>query len=439
MRYISTKNQQEFVSVEQAILTGMPKQGGLYVPEYFPVLDKTLFKDKMTYSNHAFQTVLPFFQDSILQADLKNMIQNTFDFPLKLKEINPNKLYSLELFHGPTGAFKDFGAKFLAQCLDRLIPENETLTILTATSGDTGGAVASAFDQHKKVNIVVLYPKGRISDFQEKQLTCWSKNILSLCVDGNFDKCQSLVKSMFLNKELSDQYHLTSANSINIARLFAQMTYYAYTSLNLYQQTNQAVSFIIPTGNMGNGLACYWAKQSGFPIDHIIFATNLNKTIPDFFKTRQFRPGEKSIQTLANAMDVANPSNFERFYQLVYSVNPLNFKENLKKTMSYSISDEEIKETLLKEYQHSQRIWCPHSGIAVRAYTHYIDQSWKDKPWVIVATAHPYKFKEIIEPIIDQKLQPPDQFYPILKKESIKTPVSAHQTEIIACMDRYFK
>ncbi|MEK6624299.1 MAG: threonine synthase, partial [Bdellovibrionota bacterium] len=242
---------------------------------------------------------------------MHEILKQALNFPVPLNEISSNH-YLLELFHGPTAAFKDIGARFLAVCFDKL---GEQKTILVATSGDTGGAVASAFYEKKGIKVVILFPKHGVSPLQRQQLTCWGQNILSLEVDGDFDDCQKLVKEAFLDKALCAKYALTSANSINIGRLLPQMTYYAFSSYKLFSQSQTPINFVIPSGNMGNGMAAVWAKEMGLPIGEIHFACNANRAIFDFFQNKKFTARD-SFKTLANAMDVGNPSNMERLLDL---------------------------------------------------------------------------------------------------------------------------
>lgn len=324
--------------------------------------------------------------------------------------------YVLELFHGPTLSFKDIGARFLAECLDVL---EKKITIMVATSGDTGSAVAGAFYQKKNINVIILYPKGKISTRQEHQITCWGDNVLALAVEGTFDDCQRLVKTAFLDPWWQTHLHVSSANSINIGRLLPQMTYFAYHSFQFYREYNAMPGFIIPTGNLGHATAAYWAKLMGFPIREIVLATNANQPIADYLKTGEFKPRE-SVATLANAMDVGNPSNFER---LTYLYPHWEFFK--KQVKLVSASDTDIKKMIKEIYQEYGRIICPHTATAF-----FARHAFADEPWIMVATADPCKFEEVIEPLIGQSIPLPMQMEVMLRKPSVIKVVKPKLSEI---------
>jgi threonine synthase len=297
----------------------------------------------------------------------------------------------LELFHGPTCSFKDFGARFLAECLNDATHCKKT--ILVATSGDTGSAVASAFYRKINYKVIILYPEGQISAKQEQQMTCWDDNIFSFAVKGSFDQCQQLVKLAFQDPDCQSTAELSSANSINIGRLLPQMVYYAYSSLQFYQNNKLKAGFIIPSGNLGNATADYWAKAMGFPIREIVLATNSNRVISDYLNSGYYQ-SRPSIETLANAMDVGNPSNFERLSQLFGSFD--RFKENVT---AVSVNDEAIRQTIYHSYKQYHYICCPHTATAF-----HVRNQLDNQPWIVVATADPCKFDELIEPIINTKI-----------------------------------
>ncbi len=326
MKFISTRGKSPAVTASQAIINGLAPDGGLYVPEKFPQLAEDLFDPDLPYSEFASGIIQPFFDGDPLFDRIPEICRTAFNFDVPLKWLTDDKAV-LELFHGPTAAFKDFGARFLASVLE-ILQENSSrmLTILVATSGDTGSAVASAFHRKKGIQVKVLFPKGRVSYRQEKQLTCWDGNIKSYSVAGNFDDCQHLVKKAFQDESLKKEWRLSSANSINLGRLLPQMVYYIYGSVQFKKKKGIYPSFIIPSGNVGNSVGAYWARESGSPVDIAALAVNANRTIPDYLKSGTYTP-RKSVQTIANAMDVGDPSNMERLRTLFGNFE--NFKNNV--------------------------------------------------------------------------------------------------------------
>ncbi len=397
MEFVSTRSPDIKVELSTAIIKGLADDGGLFVPVSLPKLSMDDFSDAKTWQDVAIRFLKPFFEGDRLERFLPDIVKSAFNFPLPLSSL-AGSTEILELYHGSTGAFKDVGARFLARCFDAL---GEQRMILVATSGDTGSAVASAFHGLPNTSVSVFFPKGKISPFQERQLTCWGDNILSVRVRGDFDACQQLVKSLFLDRELSEKYAFSSANSINLGRLLPQCTYYAYASLDYYRRHGTPASFVVPTGNMGNSLACIWAREMGLPISRIVLATNENDPIPQYFRTGKFEP-KPSKRTLANAMDVGNPSNMERF---LYSPST--------DISAVSISDEKIKQTIVETYNKYGVIIDPHTATAVSAW------NGQQGAWVLVSTAHPSKFHEIVEPLIDKSLDFPPQL-----KEVFEKPVS---------------
>lgn len=403
MDFISTRNKEIRKSISEALHAGLAEDGGLFLPEYIPQITLDNFSEDLSYSQFAKQVVQDFFQGDTLYEHLPELCHNAFSFPVPLTELNTNT-YLLELFHGPTLSFKDFGARFLAECLNRIDAHGKT-TIMVATSGDTGSAVASAFYDKDNVDVIILYPKGLISQRQEQQIACWGKNIHALAVKGTFDDCQLLVKSAFHDPHWQKQFTLSSANSINIGRLIPQITYYAYSSMLFYRQHHHAAGYIVPTGNLGNATAGYLAKLMGFPIREIVLATNANRVIPDFLHSGVYTP-QTSITTLANAMDVGNPSNFERL-QALYPTFTL-LKQNVN---AFSVSDNEIQNTIKTIYTQYNKIICPHTATGC-----FVRQQLSSQPWIVVATADPSKFNTIIEPLIDGKMPTPPQLQELLAK-----------------------
>ncbi len=406
MKYKSTRASLK-VDFTDAITNGLAENGGLYVPEKFTDLsyikDGYLINETLTdYQGFALKFLMPFFVDSTLESKAPTIIKQALNFPLVEKKLDDNLLV-LELFHGPTLSFKDFGARFLAQSLNAT---NKKQFILVATSGDTGSAVASSFNGLENVNVVVLYPKGKITARQEAQITCWGKNILAVAVEGVFDDCQSLVKQAFNDDWFKNNLSLSTANSINIGRLIPQMSYYAYTAIKYFQKTQAKLNFVIPGGNLGNVTACVYAKQLNMPIGNITIATNENKSLVNYLKSGQYQTN-KTVHTLANAMDVGAPSNFERLSYLFDDFEI--FKKNLD---ACSVSDQEIKQAILSSFNKYNYIMCPHTATA-----YHVAQNNLEKHQCIVSTAEPAKFETVIEPIIKQKLIIPASLSSLIELE----------------------
>jgi len=421
MEYISTRALKK-VTIEEALLSGTAGDGGLYLPNEIPKIDLNSFRELDDYASFSTRMLSPYFQGSILEKSLERIVSEAFNFSVRLRNIEDESesLSMLELYHGPTAAFKDFGARFLAQCSAEIQNKQKNVkrTILVATSGDTGGAVASAFYKLEGFNVIVLFPKNRVSPRQQQQLTCWGNNVTSLAVRGEFDDCQRLVKEAFTHQSKIET-SLASANSINIGRLLPQATYYAWSSMLNYKESGESSSFIIPTGNMGNSFACFMAREMGFPIDNILFATNANRTIYNFSKTGEWMPSS-SIPTYASAMDVGNPSNMERFFSFYNDEMKLSREMNC-----VSVSDEEIIEHIEQQFRKSNLVICPHTATAFKAYETLQKTESTNHHWVIVSTAHPAKFENIVEPIIKEKIDIPTNLKMILEKESSFTEIDA--------------
>ena len=418
MHYISTRNSTIKHALSTAILTGLAPDGGLYVPEYLPFIKYEKIDSSVPFAEFVAQILSLYFKNDKLNSFLNLICEQALNFEVPLKPINQNT-FLLELFHGPTLSFKDFGARFLAECLAQ-ISNRRPLTIMVATSGDTGSAVASAFDGKDNIKVIILYPKGQVSKRQEHQMTCWGENILALAVEGDFDTCQKLVKTAFEDQWWKKNHQLTSSNSINIARLLPQISYYAYTSSQFFQSHGKKPGFIVPTGNLGNATAAYWAKMMGFPIRDIVLSTNANRTIVNYLETGNYQ-AQPSISTLANAMDVGNPSNFERLSYLFH--NPELFKNNVK---AISVSDQQITQTIKEVYSNNNLIICPHTATAYFARK----QLSSDEPWIVVSTADPSKFDSIIEPIIGAPLTVNSQLQQLLDKPTQKLIVGPSLIEI---------
>jgi threonine synthase len=430
MRFVSTRDRAHAVDLATAIQRGIAPDGGLYVPERLPVIAVDQWPEQIDLRSAGRRLLEPFFADDRLAPALPAIVADAFTFPAPLVDI-PNAqsaLSVLELFHGPTAAFKDFGARFLAATLERMHePQAGRLTILVATSGDTGGAVAAAFVGRPWVDVVVLYPGGLVSERQAQQLACWGRNVKTLRVAGTFDDCQRLVKAAFADPELSSRRRLSSANSINVGRLLPQMVYYAATSLAVWRRDGCAANFIVPSGNLGNVAACLWAREIGLPIGEIVLATNANRTVVDFLRSDRYRP-RPSVPTLASAMDVGDPSNMERLRATFAAPGELGAQ-----VTALSIEDDEIRETIRRDAVELGQVWCPHTATAAAVYRR-LSAEQKAARWVLVSTAHPAKFNEIVEPLIGRPVPVPSALDALLRLPRIETPMRADLDELRALL-----
>ena len=412
MQFYSLNQQAPEVSFREAVIRGIAPDKGLYFPKTISAISKRIFEQIDDYSNEqlAFELINQFVGDDIPDLDLKEIIRDTlcFDFPLVPIE---DEVFSLELFHGPTMAFKDVGGRFMARCLSYFNKKNENqVTVLVATSGDTGGAVASGFLGVKGVNVVILYPSGKVSDVQEKQLTTLGQNIKALEVDGTFDDCQAMVKNAFLDTEITEKVQLTSANSINVARWLPQMFYFAYAYKQLKDRSKELV-FSTPSGNFGNICAGIMAQQLGLPVRHFIASTNANKVVPNFMESGKYQP-MKSVATISNAMDVGDPSNFIRI-QEIYKHDFALISNNLS---SYSFSDEQTQEAMLAIYQKTGYIMDPHGAVGYLGLKKY-QETHKNTVGIFLETAHPVKFLDVVEPVIEKTIEFPDQIKKVINKK----------------------
>ncbi len=429
MKFFSTRDGAHKVSIEEALLAGLAPDGGLYVPELFPKIN--IEKAPLaTHREFATYVLAPFFSGSSLERHLSNICEKAFSFEIPIKKLSPT-LSVLELTHGPTCAFKDVGAQFLAATVPFLsVGANRPRLVLVATSGDTGGAVGCAFSGQPNTRVVILYPNGGISERQERQLTCWQENVKAYAVEGSFDDCQKLVKESFLDADLKSQWQLLSANSISLGRLLPQMIYYAFAAAKHAKEnkssetTVSALNFVIPTGNMGNALAAIWARKCGFPIGKIGLALNANRAIVDFFQTHNWSP-QKSVATLANAMDVGNASNMERLRSLL-TIDPT--VENI--ISAISVSDEEIRSTIRAVFQQHQYISCPHTATAF-----FAAQKWGWKNAVVVATADPAKFESIVGPIIGESVPTPEALLQILDRALRRVKIAPNRQDLIGVLN----
>jgi threonine synthase len=401
MTYVSTREAAPPASLSDAIRAGLAADGGLYIPTQLP--DLSALAPQHDLAALAASVLAPFAEGDPLERQLPAICREAFDFPAPVVSLRGTRgpASVLELFHGPTCAFKDFGARFLAASLARLCAEApRPLTVLVATSGDTGGAVAAAFHRRPWAEVVLLYPKNLVSARQAQQLSCWGDNVRTFAVAGTFDDCQRMVKGVFRDPDLSSRHDFSSANSINIGRLLPQAVYYAQASLAIFQAEGRRPNFIVPSGNLGNAAACVLARDLGLPIGDIVLATNANRTIVDYLERGEWRP-RPSVATPASAMDVGDPSNMERLRFWAGGLDGLR-----DRVTAQVVEDEEIRNRIREDAVALDRVWCPHSATAAEVY-HRLARTRADEHWVIVATAHPAKFDEIVEPLIGRTLPVP--------------------------------
>ena len=415
MRFVSTRGQSAPATLSQALAAGLAPDGGLYVPDTLPSLTRTDFDGMTSLPTIAATLLRAFFEDDALAPELDAICAEAFDFPAPLRALSDGTLL-LELFHGPTAAFKDFGARFLAACMRRLHRATDRpLTILVATSGDTGAAVAGAFHGLPGLRVVILYPDGRVSPRQAHQLGAFGDNVRALRVAGSFDDCQALVKRALNDSDLQAQVPLSSANSISLGRLLPQMSYYAKAAIEHDREHGEMLNFAIPTGNLGNALACILARRIGLPIGEVLLATNANAVLPEFFDGGDYEP-RASIATLANAMDVGAPSNFERLRWLY--PDPTALRAGFR---AIDVDDASIRLTIREVWQQHGVAICPHTATAVSA----LDSLALDGPWAVVATAHPAKFETIVEPLIGTVIPAPPALAELLQRPAHADPIPA--------------
>jgi threonine synthase len=421
MQYQSTRDDSHRIGLGEAIARGLAPDGGLYVPSELPVVPLEAFDGLGDVRAVAKALLRPFAAGDTLAESLPAIVDDAFTFPVPVVDVpaSGKPLSVLELFHGPTAAFKDFGARFLAATLERLprAQDPRRLTVLVATSGDTGGAVAAAFHRRPWVDVVVLYPHGLVSPRQQKQLACWGANVRTLAVAGSFDDCQRMVKDAFVDPGLASALRLSSANSINVGRLLPQMAYYAASSLQLYRRDGRKPNYVVPSGNLGNVAACLWARRVGLPIGDVVLATNANATVSDYLGTGEWRP-RPSLATLASAMDVGNPSNMERLRWLFGGADGLRAQFD-----AVSVDDEQIRETIRRDHRELAQTWCPHTATAAHVYRQLPPERKKER-WVIVATAHPAKFDEVVEPLISAPVPVPAALAELLALPSMQREIA---------------
>ncbi|MEP7263592.1 MAG: threonine synthase [Bacteroidota bacterium] len=416
MKYYSTSGSLQPYTLSEAVLNGLPDDSGLFMPEKIPVLPPEFFSNlhNLSFSETAFEIAYSFLKEDVSEEVIHTIIKNAVNFPAPVVTLD-EQTKILELFHGPTLAFKDFGARFMGQLMAHLVRNhNQRLTILVATSGDTGGAVANGFYRTEGIEVIILYPSGKVSPLQEKQLTTLGENITALEIQGTFDDCQKLVKTAFHDIDLLAKYHLSSANSINISRLIPQSFYYveAYKQV---QDKNLPVVFSIPSGNFGNLTAGILAKKMGLPVSRFIASVNANDVFTNYLNSGEYLP-RTSVQTLSNAMDVGAPSNFARLLSIYIN----NITEMRKDIISYSFNDEETTMAMKEVYSKFKYIMDPHGAVAYLGWKKYQETN-KECLGIILETAHPSKFIETVEEVLQIELQIPVELSSLSEKKKSAT------------------
>jgi len=409
------------VSFKDAVIKGIAPDRGLYFPESITPLPASFFEEieELTNQKIAFNAIHQFVGDEIPNDKLKEILANVLDFDFPVVPVEEN-VATLELFHGPTMAFKDVGARFMANCLGYFSEGSANeVTVLVATSGDTGGAVANGFLGVDGVKVVILFPSGKVSDIQERQLTTLGRNITALEVDGTFDDCQKMVKTAFLDEELLNKMQLTSANSINVARWLPQLFYFLFAYKQAKSKGKEIV-FSVPSGNFGNICAGLVAQKLGMPVKHFVAATNVNDTVPEFMKTAKYNP-KPSTATISNAMDVGDPSNFIRIRHLFQD----NFESLSEHLSSYTFTDIETREAMRQIYKTSGYIADPHGAVGYLGLKKY-QEKHPNTYGIFLETAHPVKFLDVVEDTIPEKLAIPPQIQKVMEREKKSIPIKAY-------------
>lgn len=421
MNYYSLNKKAATSSFANAVIKGLAPDRGLYFPEVINPLPKSFFDgiENLSYEDIAYTAIKQFVDTEIPQDILKQIVKETLSFDFPVVSIN-DSISTLELFHGPTMAFKDVGARFMARCLGHFNKDNnEEVTVLVATSGDTGGAVANGFLGVKGVNVVILYPSGKVSEIQEKQLTTLGQNIRALEVDGVFDDCQDMVKKAFLDESISTKMQLTSANSINVARWLPQLFYFMFAYKQLHKQHDDIV-FVVPSGNFGNICAGMVAQQLGLPVKHFVAANNANHVVTTYLETEAYEP-QPTTPTISNAMDVGNPSNFVRI-QEIYGHDFDQLKQNLS---SFHYTDEATRLAMLELFKNFNYIADPHGAVGYLGCKDYLKTN-PNAHCVFLETAHPVKFLDVVEDTIGQSIPIPEQIKSVIDKKKVATKISSY-------------
>lgn len=420
MKYYSTNNKSTQATLQEAVVKGLASDRGLYMPEVIKSLPDSFFEEMkdLSFQEVAYIVADAFFGEDVEAEDLKKIVYETLNFDVPLVHVNDN-IYSLELFHGPTLAFKDVGARFMSRLLGYFIKKEgqKDVNVLVATSGDTGSAVANGFLGVDGIHVYVLYPKGKVSPIQECQFTTLGQNITALEIDGVFDDCQALVKSAFMDEELNKKMYLTSANSINVARFLPQAFYYFYAVAQLHKLGKKDnIVICVPSGNFGNITAGLFGKRMGMPVKRFIAANNRNDVFFQYLNSGVYTP-KASVQTIANAMDVGDPSNFARVLDL-YGHSHEAIKNDIS---GCTYPDEQISETLLDCYRKHGYLLDPHGAVGYRALSEYLES---DEVGVFLETAHPAKFKDTVDRILGEEISIPEKLQAFMKgtKQSINLP-----------------
>ena len=423
MRYISLNHNSQPVDFKTAVMNGLAPDKGLYFPEEVISLPKKITDNIKSIDDHelCYEVIKGYIGEDFSKDELIQIIKKTIDFKIPLNKIGDNPIYSLELFHGPTLAFKDIGAKFLALCMDKIKNDfnSKGITVLVATSGDTGGAVAKGFEGLDGINVCILYPKGRISEVQEKQITTNDKNIIAFEVNGDFDDCQKMVKDAFNDLEIKSKITLTSANSINIARWLPQMFYY-FLAIKKMDNENDNI-FSVPSGNFGNICAGILSKEIGLNIKLFLASTNINKTVPEYLESGIYSP-EKTKPTISNAMDVSDPSNFVRI-QKIFNNDIQKIKKIIK---AYSFNDNQTREAIKDVYNRNNYLMDPHSAIGYLGIKSYLSNHSNNSSGIFLSTAHPIKFKEQVEKSIGKEIPMPSRLKGIMGKSKRSIEINSY-------------
>lgn len=420
--FVSTRGGAPAVSIDEALVAGLAPDGGLYVPERIPVLDT--WDALPTLADTALHLLAPYFEGSALDARLGNICAQAFNVPAPLRPLAGEGDHLLELFHGPTAAFKDYAARFLAAALAELRPaEAPPLTIIVATSGDTGAAVAAAFHGREGFEVLILYPDGRVSPRQAHGLGCWGGNVRALRVDGSFDDCQRLAKQALSDEALRRRRPLSSANSISLGRLLPQAAYYAHAATHFHAAHDEPLGFIIPTGNLGNACAALLARRMGAPVGRLHLACNANDVLPRFLDGGEYAP-RPTVATLANAMDVGAPSNFERLR--AWFADDAALRASIRATR---VDDATIRDTITAAPARHGIVPCPHTATGLHALGR-LRAAGDRRPWAVVATAHPAKFDGIVEPLVGEAVEAPPALAAALRRPASAEPLAASYPDL---------
>ncbi|KAA3610201.1 MAG: threonine synthase [Calditrichaeota bacterium] len=426
MKFYSTKNKNHLVSLKEAVLKGLPPDNGLYMPQTIPQLPNTFFNSlgSKSMQEMAFEVANAFFGDDLNNADLEWVVEDAINFDAPLKAIH-NDIFALELFHGPTMAFKDFGARFMSRLMSKIISkQDKTVHILVATSGDTGSAVAQGFYDVDGIHVTILYPSGKVSKIQEQQIATLDKNISTLEIDGTFDDCQHLVKTAFLDLELNKQILLSSANSINVARFIPQSFYYFYSMAQVLKLTDKPVVFSVPSGNFGNLTAGLFAQKMGLPVHHFVAAVNANDTFPRYLADGKFE-AKPSVKTISNAMDVGNPSNLGRIFDLFNN----DIDQIRNHISSYSFSDSQTKVAIREIFNSTNYLLDPHGAVGYLGMQKYLSEQESNPAGIVFETAHPAKFKDVVDDVISAEIEIPDRLKSFMERKKTSISISRNYSD----------